>query len=226
MSKVKVGLFGGTFNPIHLGHLRGAEEVRELLGLEKVYFIPSAVPPHKKLCELAPQEHRLNMVRLAVSGNPFFEVSEIEIERGGPSYTVDTLEYFLREFPDFNLYFIIGTDSLVDIDTWKDYKELSQLSNFAVLARPGAPRDFPSLIPLALRASFRYYKREEGVTFYVHEGSNLLVFVEIEGLEVSSTRIRDLISRGKSIKYLVPGEVEDYILSNKLYVYVEEETSL
>ncbi len=218
MSKVKIGLFGGTFNPIHLGHLRGAEEVRELLGLEKVYFIPSAVPPHKKSCELVPQEHRLNMVRLAVSGNPFFEVSEVEIERGGASYTVDTLRYFLREFPDFDLYFIIGTDSLVDIDTWKDYRELLQLSNFAVLARSGAPRDFSSLIPLALKGSFRYYKHEKGLTFYIHESFNLLAFVEIEGLEVSSTRLRELISRGKSIKYLVSEEVENYILINKLYV--------
>lgn len=213
---MKIGLLGGTFNPIHIGHLRGAEEIREILALDRIYFIPSAMPSHKDSSDVASPANRLKMVELATVGNPFFEVCNIEIKRGGPSYTVHTLEYFSSKFPEFEIYFILGAELLSEIHTWKEYKRLFELSNFAVITRPGFPHS--TSIPLALRDDFRYYKNEENAKFYMHKDSTkTLALVEIEGIQISSTRIRDLINKTSSIKYLVPKEVEAYILGNKIY---------
>jgi nicotinate-nucleotide adenylyltransferase len=214
--RMKIGLLGGTFNPIHIGHLRGAEEIREALGLGRIYFIPSSMPPHKDSSDIASPADRLKMIELATGENPFFEVCDIEIKRGGPSYTVHTLEYFSSEFPDSEIYFILGAELFSEIHTWREYRRLFELSNFAVITRPGFPH-FTS-VPLALGDDFRYYKDEENVIFYRHKGSNkTLALVKIEGIQVSSTRIRDLIKKNSSIKYLVPREVEVYILENKIY---------
>lgn len=213
---MRIGLFGGTFNPIHIGHLRGAEEIREILALSRIYFIPSAIPPHKDSSDVASPADRLNMVELATMENPFFEVCDIEIKRGGPSYTVHTLEYFSSKFPESEIYFILGAELFSEIHTWKEYKRLFELANFAVITRPGFPCS--ASIPLALRKDFRYYKNEESVTFYTHKDSaRTIALVEIEGIQVSSTRIRELINRNSSIKYLVSKEVEAYILENKIY---------
>ncbi|MER3446403.1 MAG: nicotinate-nicotinamide nucleotide adenylyltransferase [Candidatus Dadabacteria bacterium] len=213
---MKIGLLGGTFNPIHLGHLRGAEEIREILALNRIYFIPSSMPPHKDSSDVASAADRLKMVEFAIRENPFFDVCDIEVKRGGPSYTVHTLEYFSSKFSEFEIHFILGAELFSQIHTWKDYKRLFDLANFAVITRPGFPHS--NSIPLALRDDFRYYKNEESVIFYIHKGSNkTLALVEIEGIQVSSTRIRELINRNSSIKYLVPKEVEAYILKNKIY---------
>ncbi len=217
----KIGLFGGTFNPVHLGHLRAAEEIREVLGFDLVYFIPAYVPPHKEASDIISGADRLKMLELATRGNPFFKVSDVELKRGGQSYTIDTLRYFSSTFPDIELYFILGTDLFSEIDTWKDYKRLFETSNFAVIIRPGFYEDFSSMFPLALKDEFRYYKKENGLTTYLHKSSKVLQLVEINGFQVSSSRIRDLIKGCKSIKYLVPGEVESYIQANKLYVKEE-----
>jgi nicotinate-nucleotide adenylyltransferase len=214
--RMKIGLLGGTFNPIHIGHLRGAEEIREILGLDRIYFIPSAVSPHKDSSDVAPPPDRLKMVQLATVENPFFEVSDIEIKRGGPSYTVHTLEYFASKFTEFEIHFMLGAELFSDIHTWKEYKRLFELSNFAVITRPGFPHS--TSIPLALRDDFRYYKNEENVISYTHKSSTkTLALVGIEGIQVSSTRIRDLINRKSSIKYLVPKVVEIYISEHKIY---------
>ena len=211
---MKIGLLGGTFNPIHLGHLRAAEEVREILALERIYFISSAMPPHKD-SDIASPTDRLKMVELAIQGNPFFETCDIELKRGGSSYTVDTLEYFSSKSPEFEIYFILGADLFSEIHTWKEYKRLFELSNFAVITRPGFPQT--ASIPLALRDDFRYYKSEENVISFLHKNSKILALVQIEGIHISSTQIRDLMGKNKTIKYLVPKEVEAYILENKLY---------
>ncbi len=214
-SRTKIGLLGGTFNPIHLGHLRAAEEVKEILALDKIYFIPSAMPPHKDSSDLAPPHHRLRMVELAIRGNPFFEISDVELKRSGPSYSVDTLEFFVSNFPESELYFILGVDLFFEIDTWKKHKMLFELSNFVVITRPGFPETIS--IPLALKDDFRYYKNEENVIFYMHKSSKILALLQIQGIYVSSTKIRDLINKNKTIKYLVPKEVEVYVIENKLY---------
>ena len=241
-SRIKVGLLGGTFNPIHLGHLRAAEEVREILALEKIYFIPASIPPHKDPSEVASSSHRLKMLEIATRGNPFFEISDFELGHDGPSYTIDTLKFFSTEFPEFDLYFILGTDLFSEIDTWKEYKKLFAISNFVLVTRPGfslirvdsphtvrlnasseigetSPQDdLLSALPVELRGDFRYHNKGEKVIFYMHKSSNTLALVEIEGIKISSTQIRNLLKKKRSIKYLVSDEVELYILKNKLYM--------
>lgn len=219
----RIGLFGGTFNPVHLGHLRAAEEVREILGLHSVYFIPAYMPPHKDTTGIASPVDRLKMLALATQGNPFFRISDVELNRGGSSYTIDTLEYFSFTFPDSELYFVLGSDLFSEIDTWRDYKRLFESSNFAVIMRPGFCNDFSSLCPLALKDEFRYYKQENGIITYLHKSSKVLQLVQIDGIQISSTRIRELIKEYKSIKYLVPNEVESYIQTKKLYAQEEHQ---
>lgn len=214
---VKAGLLGGTFNPIHLGHLRAAEEIRETMLLQKVFFIPSATPPHKDPSEMPSSSHRLKMVTLAVQDNPYFEASDIELKRQGPSYTIDTLGFFNSKFPGYEFYFIIGTDIVPEIDTWKHYRELFQLTDFVVISRPGFPSDFLSLLPLELREDFRYDSQEGGIRIYKHKSSHTVSHVEIEGLELSSTKIRKLLREEKSVKYLVPTQIVQYIESKGLY---------
>jgi len=213
----KIGLLGGTFNPVHLGHLRAAEEIREILELDKIHFIPASIPPHKDSEDIITGEDRLKMLELATDGNPFFEISDVELKRGGASYTIDTLRHFFYGYPEHEFYLIVGNELFAEIETWKDFKELFALSNFAVITRPGFPEDYSSLIPLAVKEDFRYHKKENEVTTYLHRGSKTLYIVQIEGIQVSSTQIRELSKKNKSIKYLVPVTVESYISSKKLY---------
>jgi len=213
----KIGLLGGTFNPVHLGHLRASVEVIEMLDLDKIYFIPAYLPPHKTNEGIASPTDRLRMLKLAINGNSLFEISDIELNRGGNSYTVDTLRYFTNAFPEFDSYFILGSELLSEIESWKDYKDLFRLSNIAVLKRPGYSHDILSLLPLELRDDFRYYKEYQNVALYRNKSSKILTLLKIDGLEISSTRIRDLVSENKSISYLVPSKVESYIRSRKVY---------
>ena len=134
--KRKIGLFGGTFNPIHLGHLRGAEEVRECCGLDEIIFIPAATPPHKEAGEVIEATHRLEMLRLATRTNPHFSVSTVELERRGTSYSIDTIRFFLEK-DQGALSFILGRDAFVEIETWREYPTLFSLCSFIVMARPG-----------------------------------------------------------------------------------------
>lgn len=213
----KVGLFGGTFDPIHLGHLRAAEEIREILGLEKIYFVPASVPPHKTTQGMASPHDRLKMLELAVNDNNFFCISDVEIKRGGKSYTIDTLRYFSETFPLFNLYFIAGSDLFSEVDSWKDYKEIFRASNFAVIERPGLSFELPGTLPLEIKNDFRYYKEHNNLTLYINKNSRILSLVKIDGIEISSTKIRELVRKFKSIKYLVPSSVETYILEHGIY---------
>jgi nicotinate-nucleotide adenylyltransferase len=213
----KVGLFGGTFDPIHLGHLRAAEEIRVILGLEKIYFVPTFVPPHKTTPGMASAHDRLKMLELGVNDNKFFSISDVEIKRGGKSYTIDTLRYFSDTFPLFDLYFITGSDLFSEIESWKDYKKIFGVSNFAVIERPGFGFEFPGMLPLEIKDDFRYYKQYSNLTLYINKNSKILSLVKIEGLEISSTKIRELAKEFKSIKYLVPSNVEAYILEHGIY---------
>ncbi len=217
INRKKLGLLGGTFNPVHLGHLRAAEEIREILELDKIHFIPASIPPHKDSEDIITTEDRLKMLELATYGNPFFEISDIELKRGGASYTIDTLRHFSYSYPEYELYFIVGNELFAEINTWKDFKQLFALSNFVVITRPGFSGDYSSLIPLAVKEDFRYHKTENEVTTYFHRGSKTLTIVQIEGIQVSSTQIRNLLEKDKSVKYLVPATIESYILSKKLY---------
>jgi nicotinate-nucleotide adenylyltransferase len=210
----RIGLFGGTFNPIHLGHLRGTEEIREAFGLQKVIFIPAAIPPHKKTEGIMEATHRLEMVRLAISNNPYFSITELELKRPGKSYSIDTITYFQKRHPE-TLFFILGKDAFEEIETWKDFRQLFSLCNFIVMTRPGSQRiPFPSQPPEALASVFHY---EQEVKGWIHTSAHTLHFKEISYLDISSTRVRELIEKGGSARYLIPREVEAYIQKHRLY---------
>lgn len=209
---MKIGILGGTFNPPHLAHLRLAEEVAILYVLSRVIFIPCHVPPHKPQLPIAPARDRLEMTVRACADNPLFEVSDIEISTGGPSYTVNTLQFFAAK-KDVETYFILGADSLKEIHAWKDYDKLFSLAHFIVVSRPGV--DFRSAwehVPADTRDRF-----QDLGEYLLHEASTRLIPAEVQGLNISSTMIRSLVERGLSIRYLVPESVRTYILDKELY---------
>ena len=214
-NRVGIGIFGGTFDPIHYGHLRAAEEAREILGLEKVLFLPSAHPPHKKACDVSPPHHRLEMVRRAVAGNPGFQASDLECHRAGPSYSVESL-HALREQagPSRDLHFLLGSDAFLEIRTWHSYPELFELSHWVVMRRPGAEWKGRRALPTSLRESFAY---DRSIDCYVHSSGHRLCFRRFRCLEISGTEIRALARAGRSLRYLVPPSVEEYIREHHLY---------
>jgi nicotinate-nucleotide adenylyltransferase len=196
---VRIGVFGGTFDPIHIGHLVSAEEVRVELGLERVVFVPARLPPHKLDHVVSLVEHRLAMVELAIASNPYFAVSKVDIDRSGPSYTVDTIELLRDEWGGGEIYFIMGSDSLLDILTWHNPQRLIRLCRFAVVSRPGYQVDLDELDALL-----------PGVASRVQ-------MLNAPELAISSTDIQQRVCEGLSIKYQVPEAVEDYIYQHKLY---------
>lgn len=198
---VRLGILGGTFDPIHIGHLALAEAARSAFDLERVLFVPAAVPPHKPVEPVAAPEHRLAMVRLAVEGNPFFAVSAMELERGGPSYTVDTLAELRRLDPEPELYFVTGADEVVTLDTWREPARLLELAHFVAATRPGfSPRQLEE-------AERRLGPAARGRL-------HALPWLEI-GL--SSTDLRGLLQAGRPVRYLVPDKVAAYIEQHRLY---------
>lgn len=191
---LRLGIFGGTFDPIHVGHLIVAEVARQILQLHRVLFVPARIPPHKKQIP-TPPESRLAMVRLACAGNPHFEVSDVELEREGPSYTVDTIQMIRRQSaPDTHLFLLIGADSARDFPTWKHHEAILADANVVVMGRPGTEID--SVSP----------------TF-----GHRMTFLPTPLIELSSSEIRRLAHEGGSIRYMVTDAVESYIRSENLY---------
>jgi nicotinate-nucleotide adenylyltransferase len=213
---MKIGLFGGTFDPIHWGHLRSAEEVGETFGLERVYFIPASIPPHKRGQPITPAEARLEMVRLAVAKNRRFAVSTVEIERAGVSYSIDTLRQFAARLrPRDSIFFIIGLDAFREIGTWKDFAELFPLCHFIVTSRPGSKdRDPLKGTGVAVKKLFCYDFKERN---YRHRSGTRIFFIELTDIAISASEIRALVRQRKSIRYLVPSVVERYIKRRGLY---------
>ncbi len=216
---------GGTFNPVHNAHLRVAEEVRETLGLEKVLFVPAGTPPLKSGAGLAPARKRLEMVRLAVAGNPFFEVSDLECRKSGPSYTVNTLEKLSDEYPDKRLYFITGADVFLDLHLWWRPERLIELADFAVVSRPGYP--FAGILdsPFVLKDRWLANKKKELAA--LDEGKKAAVRLRLSGgralhllrvapLGISAKHIRALLAAGRSARYLLPEHVLSFIIQNKI----------
>jgi nicotinate-nucleotide adenylyltransferase len=215
----RIGILGGTFNPIHYGHLAAAEEVRDRLKLDRILFIPSAIPPHKHEEEVPPAEHRMEMVRLALAGNDCFEASDLEIRRGGRSYTIDTIETLLQSHPGASLFFITGVDSFLEIQTWNRWDRLVSLCSFVVISRPGysfrdlAKIDFmksavPELSGLDRGARSQWVVKSGATTVYLET---------VPLYDISSTDIRKRTREGRSIKYHLPEAVETYIINHKLY---------
>lgn len=217
---LKIGILGGTFNPIHLGHLRSAEEVREALQLDRIYFVPSAQPPHKSSDGLVAAAQRLKMVELAVEGNPFFFPSAVELERSGPSYSIDTIRRFQVDLPFAALFFILGLDAFREIHTWKDYQLIPSQCHLVVTSRPGVPTPpMEQLIPVALQSSLWY---DPSTKMYCHTSGHRLIFHEIHGLNISASQVRTIALQGKSLRYLVPSAVATYIIATNLYQPCEE----
>ena len=188
---MKTGILGGTFNPIHLGHLILAEEAREKMGLDRIIFMPAYLPPHKDTLDVAAASDRYKMVKLAIKDNKHFSVSDMEIKRDGRSYTIDTIREFRRKFPSDEIYFITGSDLLKYLDEWKDLPEIIKMLKFVVATRPGYPL--------------------EKIPSYIQT-------VAIRAVDISAFEIRSCIQEGRSFRYLVPDAVYDYIAKNKLYV--------
>jgi nicotinate-nucleotide adenylyltransferase len=211
-----IGLFGGTFNPIHLGHLRAAEEVREAEALDEVRFIPAALPPHKEAAGLATAGDRLRMAELAVAGVPSFRVYDIELERPGPSYSVDTLRAVRAEVGAARrLVFIVGVDAFREFHTWKEHAAIFALADIVVVTRPPWPERLSyDEIPLAARRSFRYDPVSEA---FRHESGHVLTLQHITALDISAATIRQRVATGRSIRFLVPSAVEAHIAERGLY---------
>ncbi|MBI1870263.1 MAG: nicotinate-nucleotide adenylyltransferase [Chlamydiae bacterium] len=201
---MRIGLFGGTFDPIHMGHLVLAEQVREEMRLDKIIFIPSAHPPHKKNETLSLASRRLKMVELAIQGNSGFEVSRIELDRKAPSYSLDTVKAFKKKYPKDSLFFILGSDSLFGMYHWYRVEELIQLCHFVIVPRPGFSLE--DVKNVSLHLSQRGFKK---VTRY---------FVRMPEIGISSTEVRKKVAGGLSVRYLVPEKVFKFIQRKKLYI--------
>ncbi len=221
---MRIGLFGGTFNPIHYGHLRASLEVKEAFGLDKIYLIPSAIPPHKSPRGVVDAKDRFHMIQLAISDQSNLVVSDVELDRPGPSYSIDTVHHFQNMLPkDTRFHLILGTDAFYDIDTWKAYKDFFDLVPMIIMLRPG---DRFSMDPkcrtyfenfLKTKISEKYTCSEDRSCF-IHPEKQSIFIAYITSLDISSTHIRDLISKEKSIRYLVPDSVADYIETKGLYL--------
>jgi nicotinate-nucleotide adenylyltransferase len=214
----RVGLFGGTFNPIHLGHLRAAEEVAERLDLERLVFLPCAQPPHKRGSKevIAPAHERLEWVRLAIAGNPRFAVDPIELAREGPSYSVDTLRTLRSDSDAEPPIFVIGLDAFAEIDSWREPEELFALASFAVLTRPpAASGSFTACLPRSLRETLEL--SADGTSARHPTASTWVQLVEITALDISATDVRARFRAGLSVRYLVPEPVREAILESGVY---------
>lgn len=206
-----IALLGGTFNPIHIGHLRGAIELREMLGFARVVLVPAAMPPLKEAPDVGAVQ-RADMVELALAGVPGLEIDRRELERSGPSYTVDTLQAWRSEIgPDCSLTFILGMDSLAQLDRWHRWQQLTELANVAVMTRPGC--DLPD--NAAVTAWFRRHQCDPKELRRRAFGG--VARVEQTPLAVSSTAIRAARRQGKDARFLLPDAVMEYILTHDLY---------
>lgn len=196
----RLGILGGTFDPIHIGHLAAAEQVRQELGLDAVVFLPAAVPVFKKDRKVTPASERLELCRIAVGDNPYFDVSALEIERGGDTYTIDTLRTLRAHYPDnVELFFITGADAIMDVAKWRSADELGELAQFVALTRPGYQVD---------------QAKRQAIERQTHLG---VVYQPIPGFSVSSSMIRRNVACGRSIRYLVTEPVRRRIEELGLY---------
>ncbi|MCX7710090.1 MAG: nicotinate-nucleotide adenylyltransferase [Clostridia bacterium] len=199
----RIGILGGTFDPVHYGHLITAETVREAFQLDKVLFIPSGQPPHKDNSRVLPAEHRFHILKAAAGSNPFFEVSRIEIEREGYTFTVDTLSQLRNVYnPHTKIFFIIGADVVPDLVTWRNFQKVFTLCEFIAVFRPGSNKN---------AFSDEIHRLETEYMAKIHTA-------EVPLIDISSTEIRSRAKEGKTIKYLVPECVEEYIKTHGIYL--------
>mgnify|MGYP003536034181 FL=1 len=211
---MRVAVFGGTFNPVHYGHLRLAEEVRDACRLDTVIFMPTFLTPHKQNEPQTPARVRLELVRRAISDNPGFTVSALEIEREGRSFTIDTVRELLKE-PGTEVSLILGSDSFNDITLWHEYEELLRLSSFIVAPRPGYPSKPPQeVLKVELAAKFCY---DSVSGAYVNSGGNSITYLATTPIDISSSAIRERVRTGRTVRYLLPDSAIEFIQEKGLY---------
>lgn len=200
---MRLGIFGGSFDPVHYGHLLLAESCREQLSLDKVFFVPAGLPPHKQKARLTPAVHRLAMLELAIGGEAEFDICRFEIDREEISYTVETIRWFRAQFPQAELFLLVGADMLNDLPNWREAGEICRLAQTVGVRRGGsAPPSLESLVPLLPPERLEWLKNNR---------------VDMPEVALSSSEIRHRVRRGRSIRFWVPKAVEQYILHHKLY---------
>ena len=216
-----VGLLGGTFNPIHNGHVAIARQAREVLALDRVVLIPTGDPPHKPHENLAAAKDRFEMVRLAIASDRFLSISDVEVRRSGKSYTIDTIRLLQQEYgPDARLFFLIGLDAFLEFPTWRDPATLLTLCSFVVLSRPGLSFQALSglpLIPSIPHASLVELDAGRSVRLDVPVGAQSLICLRLPPNSVSASDIRARIAQGAPTAKLLPPVVESYILQHHIY---------
>ena len=217
MKKERIGLFGGTFNPVHSGHIKAAEIVQKRFRLDKILFIPSYIPPHKDTAEIASPSHRLKMVEIALRGFSHFIPCSVEIDAEEKSYSIITINTIKKLYPKSWIFFILGIDAFLEVDTWKDYEQLLEQCFFIVISRPGYLLDeAKNTLDGKYREKMYMLAKSESV-----KDEMLLSFriflLPIEALDIASTEIRGRIKRGGSLKGMVSERVEAYIRENRLY---------
>jgi len=216
---MKVGIFGGTFNPIHYGHLRAAEEVRERLGFDRILFVPTGNPPLKS-ADRSDAFHRIEMVRLALADSKYFQLSDVEYRLSGKSYTVKTIEALKNTDPYAEFSFILGIDAFLDIPSWWHPEELIALTDFVVISRPGLGFIDLGTSPY-MKIDRKVLNRIDNKKIEIHraklKGGRTATLLRLTPIGISSTEVRRRVRQGRSIKYLLPADVQSYIITKKLY---------
>ncbi|MFO7812049.1 MAG: nicotinate-nucleotide adenylyltransferase [Pelovirga sp.] len=212
---MRIGLLGGTFNPIHNGHLHIAEEVRKSCQLDQVWFLPTWQPPHKEVATDVSFADRLAMVAAAVADHPDFFACDLEGQRGGISFSVETLTELREKYPDHEFFFIMGLDSFREISQWHRYQELFELAHIVVTTRPGFEGTLQELLPVAIADRFCYDSQSKKLRF---DKGFSLILVDHTSYDISSTQIRQWVAQQRSIDEVVPPAVSSYIATHQLYV--------
>ncbi|NOX25713.1 MAG: nicotinate (nicotinamide) nucleotide adenylyltransferase [Deltaproteobacteria bacterium] len=219
----RIGLLGGTFDPVHNGHLAAARAVRTQLGLDAVLLLPAAIPPHKSSGRISSFTRRASMLEMAVAAEPGIFVCLVEQERGGPSYTIDTLIYLRKKLPAPRFYFIIGADVFAEIHTWKDYDDLPWQAHLVILNRPGWAAANAEL----MASYFPAFAYDQSAMVWQAEASpGKFYFLDMPPLDISSSRLRRKIAAGLDVNAYVPPAVADYISRHGLYGIRNQESGI
>ena len=212
---LRLGVFGGTFDPVHLGHLRAAQEALDILGLDEMLFVPVAVAPHKPVRQILLFENRWRMLQLALAGNERFRLSDIEKRMPGKSYTVHSLKQLRKENPGAELFFLVGSDAFFEMDTWYEFKEIFRLAGIVVLCRSECcENEILQFVSKRVSELYRIVPENREIR---HPVLCSVYSLANTRMDISSTRIRELASEGRSVRYLVPDNVWSYIAENGLY---------
>jgi nicotinate-nucleotide adenylyltransferase len=216
--KKRIGIFGGTFDPIHCGHVKAAESVQSVFSFDKILFIPSYIPPHKESEDVASAAHRLKMVELALSSFDRFSPSSIEIDAKGMSYSIVTLNRIKKMFPQTEIFFLLGVDAFLEIETWKDYEDVLEQCSFIVMSRPGYRLD-----EARGALSKKYNQRMVEISGPIQRDRQMffspkIYLLPIHTLDISSSEVRERVGKNQSIEGLVPENVENYIKERRLYL--------